>query len=54
MPRRKKPIEEKHPIDMTSDEAMEYLFGKEVKDKLKETAQKARKRDTYGKKSPHK
>jgi hypothetical protein len=55
MPRRKKrPIEEKHPVEMTSDEAMEWMFGKEVKDRLKEAAHKARKPDIYGKKLPHK
>ena len=54
MPRRKKkPIEEKHPIELTDDEAMEWMFGKEARDRLKETARKARKPDTYGKKSPH-
>ena len=54
MPRRKKkPIEEKHPTELTDDEAIEWMFGKEAKDKLKEVAQKARKSDTYGKKSPH-
>ncbi len=52
MPRgKKRPIEEKHPIELTDDEALERLFGKEVRDKLKETA---RKHDRYGEKSPHK
>ncbi len=54
MPRKKKrPTEEKHPIELTDDEAMEWMFGKEVRDKLKEVAEKARKLDTYGKKSSH-
>ncbi len=53
MPRgkKKRPAEEKHPIDLTDDEALERLFGKEARDKLKEIAQKA---DRYRKKSPHK
>ena len=52
---KKRPAEEeKRPIELTDDEALERLFGKEARDKLKETAQKARKPDTYGKKSPHK
>ena len=52
MPRQKKrPAEEKRPIDLTDDEALEHLFGKEVRDKLKETARKA---DKPGEKSPHK
>ena len=53
MPRgkKKRPAEEKRPIDLTDDEALERLFGKEARDKLKEVAQKA---DRYGKKSPHK
>ena len=53
MPRKKKRRPEKRPIEMTDDEALDHLFGKEVRDKLKETARKARKPDTYGKKSPH-
>jgi hypothetical protein len=53
MPKRKKqkPIEEKHPIELTDDEAMEHLFGKEVKDKLKEFVREA---DKKAKKSSHK
>ena len=56
MPRgkKKRPIEEKHPIELTDDEAMEWMFGKEARDKLKEVAHKARKPDTYREKSPHK
>lgn len=54
MPKRKtKPIEEKHPIELTDDEAMEWMFGKVARDKLKEVAHEARKPDTYGKKSTH-
>jgi hypothetical protein len=54
MPRgKKRPVEEKHPIELTDDEALEYLYSKEVRDKLKEVAEKARKPDTYGKKSTH-
>ena len=48
--KKKRPAEEKRPIELTDDEALEHLFGKEVRDKLKETARKA---DRYGKKSPH-
>jgi hypothetical protein len=48
---KKRPAEEKRPIDLTDDEALERLFGKEARDKLKEVAEKA---DRYGKKSPHK
>jgi hypothetical protein len=53
MPRgkKKRPAEEKRPIELTDDEALEHLFGKEARDKLKETAQKA---DRYKEKSPHK
>ncbi len=51
--KKKRPVEEKHPTELTDDEAMEWMFGKEVRDKLKEVAQKARKPDTYEKKSPH-
>ncbi len=52
MPRQKKrPVEEKHPLELTTDEAKEKLFSKEVRDKLKEVAGKAgRNRE----KSPHK
>jgi NOL1/NOP2/fmu family ribosome biogenesis protein len=54
MPKKKRPIEEKHPIELTDDEAMEWMFGKEARDKLKGAAHKARKPDTYVKKSLHK
>ncbi len=35
MPEKK---EEKKPLDMTSDEAMDYLFGQEAAQKLKDIA----------------
>jgi hypothetical protein len=60
MPRRKKkrPVEEKRPIELTDDEALEHLYSKEVRDKLKEAAETtdrvAKKADRTGKKSPHK
>ncbi len=54
MPKRKK----KHAIEQTTDEAMERLFGKKVRDKLKEFVhehdERGNKPDTYGKDSPHK
>lgn len=52
MPKGKKKhlIEEKHPIEMTTDEAMEYLFGKEVRDKLRELVREV---DSKAKKSSH-
>jgi hypothetical protein len=46
MPRKKK-----HPIEMTTDEAMKKLFPKEVRDMVKDIAEKSRKSE---KKSPHK
>lgn len=49
--RKKRPAEEKHPMELTDDEALEHLYSKEVRDKLKETAQKA---DRNKEKSPHK
>ena len=49
--KKKRPIDEKHPMDFTTDETMEYLFGKEVRDKLKEFVQEA---DRKAKKSSHK
>ncbi len=52
MPRQKKrPADEKHPLELTDDEALEHLYSKEVRDKLKETARKA---DRNREKSPHK
>ncbi len=44
-------VEKKHPIELTDDEALEHLFGKENRDKIKETARKA---DKNRDKSPHK
>ena len=49
--KKKRPIEEKHPIELTTDEAMEYLFGKEVRDKLREVVQET---DGKAEKSSHK
>jgi len=53
MPRgkKKRPVEEKRPIDLTDDEALERLFGKEARDEIKRIAGK---NDRYGGKSPHK
>ncbi len=48
---KKRPAEEKRPIDLTDDEATEHLFSKEVRDRLKKEAEKA---DRNRKKSPHK
>ncbi len=50
MPRKKKKRPEKRPIEVTDDEVLEHLFSKEVRDRLKEAARKARKN---GEKSPH-
>ncbi len=49
--KKKRPAEEKRAIELTDDEALERLFGKEVRDKLKEIAGKA---DRYKEKPPHK
>ena len=49
--KKKRPLEEKHPIELTDDEAMEYLFGKEVRDELKKIVREA---DRKAEKSPHK
>jgi hypothetical protein len=46
MPRKKK-----HPIEMTTEEAMKKLFPKEVRDVVKDVAKNPRKSE---KKSPHK
>ena len=58
MPRGKKRLtrssEKKHPIELTDDEALEHLFGKEGRDEAKRVARNARKADRYGKSSPHK
>ena len=51
MTRGKKRPEEKHPMELTNDEALEHLFGKENRDRIKEEARKA---DRNRKKSPHK
>jgi hypothetical protein len=49
--KKKRPIEEKHPMELTSDEAMEYLFSKEVRDRLKDFVREA---DRKAEKSSHK
>ncbi len=49
--KKKRPIEEKHPMELTTDEAMEYFFSKEVRDKLKEFVQET---DKKAEKSSHK
>ncbi len=36
--KKKKKTEEKHPLDMTTDEAMKYLFGQEGAEHLKKIA----------------
>ncbi len=53
MPRKnkKRSIEEKHPMELTTDEAMEYFFGKEVRDELKKFVRKS---DRKAEKSSHK
>jgi hypothetical protein len=48
---KKRSIEEKHPMELTTDETMEYLFGKEVRDELRKFVQKA---DKKAEKSSHK
>jgi len=45
------PGKKKHPIEMTTEETMKKLFPKEVRDYVKDVAQKSRKSE---KKSPHK
>jgi KaiC/GvpD/RAD55 family RecA-like ATPase len=54
MARGKKRPKEKHPVELTDDEAMEHLFSKEVRDEAKRVARNARKADRNGKRSPHK
>jgi hypothetical protein len=54
MARQKKRPKEKHPIELTDDEALEHLFGRESRDEAKRIARNARKADRNGKKSPHK
>jgi len=49
--KKKRPIEDKPAIELTTDEALEKLFGKEVRDELKKIVGKD---DRYRKKSPHK
>ena len=49
--KKKRPIEEKHPMELTDDEAMEHLFGKEVRDELKRFVREA---DRKAEKSSHK
>ncbi len=49
--KKKRPIEEKYPMELTTDEAMEYLFGKEVRDKLEKFVREA---DRKAEKSSHK
>ena len=49
--KKKQPVEEKHPIELTTDEALERLFGKEARDEIKRIAGKD---DRYGEKPPHK
>ena len=53
MPRgkKKRPIEEKPAIELTDHEALERLFGKEVRDELKKIVEKDHK---YGEKPLHK
>jgi hypothetical protein len=53
MPRRRKkrPVDGKHPIELTTDEAIERVFSKEVRDELKRVVKKP---DTNGEKPPHK
>ena len=50
--KKKRSIEEKHPIELTTDETMEYLFGPEVRDKLREFVREND--DRKAKKSSHK
>jgi hypothetical protein len=46
--------EEKRPVELTDDEAMEHLFSKEVRDEAKRVAHNTRKADRNGKSSLHK
>ena len=54
MAKRTKRTKEKHPMEQTTDEAMEDLFSEEVRDEAKRVARNARKADRNGKSSPHK
>lgn len=47
---KKRPVEGKHPIELTADEVLESVFSKEVLDKLKEIARRGRR---HGKRPPH-
>ena len=49
--KKKRPVEEKHPTELTGDEVMERIFGKEVRDELRKIAGKD---DKYRKKPSHK
>ncbi len=49
--KKRRVADEKRPIELTDDEALEHLFGKEARDRLRETARKA---DRNKEKSPHK
>ncbi len=49
--KKKRPAEEKRAIELTDDEALEKLFGKEVRDELKKIAGKG---DRYWEKPSHK
>jgi hypothetical protein len=51
MPRKKKhPAEGKHPTELTTDEVLERVFSREVRDKLKEILGRG---DKQGRDSPH-
>jgi hypothetical protein len=51
MPAQKKHATEgKHPIELTTDEVLERLFSREVRDKLKESLEKGHKQ---GGEPPH-
>ncbi len=51
---KKRSTEEKRPVELTDDEAMEHLFSKEVRDEAKRVAQKAQKVDRNRESSSHK
>ena len=51
MPAQKKSATEgKHPLELTTDEVLERLFSREVRDKLKQITGEG---NTCGKKPPH-
>ena len=54
MAKRTKRSKEKRPIELTDDEALEHLFGKEGRDEAKRVARNAQKADRNRKKSLHK